>query len=177
MASCSTTMMTPLLERHAHLPVESATDGVEPEAGRVYLLPPGHGIVMRDGLLRFTPRPGNNHLHLPIDDFLHSLAREQGENAMAIVLSGTGSDGSRGVVSVRQAGGLVMVQDPETAEFDGMPKASRDTGLVDFEGSPEELADAIVRRVLSGEADPAGHEPTALEKIISVVQISDYPRH
>ena len=82
------------------------------------------------GRLQLSPKPEQG-LSLPIDIFFGSLAEQAGERALAVVLSGTGSDGSRGIAAVNAAGGFVFVQDPTTAKFDGMPRSAIATGLVD----------------------------------------------
>lgn len=160
-------MMGPLLQRKTLLQVETAEDGVVPQPGAVYLLPSGHDITLRDGALRLQQRDDQAGLHLPIDDFLHSLARDQLHKAGAIVLSGAGADGSRGIVSVKQGGGLVLVQDPEEAEFDSMPRMAIDTGLVDFTAPVGEIAQAVMRRA----TDAPSVIPSGLTNVDSVLSI------
>jgi two-component system CheB/CheR fusion protein len=89
-------------------------------------------MALVDGKLRLTDQDHKPGPNLPIDVFFHSLANDMGDKAIAVVLSGTGSDGSRGVKDIHEAGGLVIVQDPETAAFDGMPIAAISTGLADL---------------------------------------------
>ncbi len=122
-------MMAQLLEAHTTMPVQQATDKMNISPNNVYLIPPDKDLsIGRGKLLLHTPAKG---LHLPIDIFLNSLAESQAEYACAIILSGTGSDGTAGVRAVKGAGGLVLVQNPEDAQFDGMPKSALATGIVD----------------------------------------------
>lgn len=123
-------MMSSLLSRHTAMPVIPAEDGMRVEQNRVYLIPPGFVMHLQGQSLRLTPK-GTRSLVLPIDVFLHSLAKEHGERSIAVILSGTGSDGTRGAVAINEAGGFLLVQDPEDAKFDGMPRSAISTGLVD----------------------------------------------
>lgn len=122
--------MEELLGRRTRLPVHQVRDGVHLEEDSIYLIPPGKTLIISDGRLLLTEKE-KGALTYPIDVFLRSLASEAQEKAVAIILSGTGADGSRGVVSVHKAGGLVMVQDQEEADFSGMPVSAISTGIVD----------------------------------------------
>lgn len=99
--------------------------------GTVHVLPAGHDITIEGGQLQLHPRATTSP-HRPIDRFLTSLARDQGPGAVAIILSGAGTDGSRGLRDIHRAGGLIIVQDPGTAEHDGMPTSAVQTGLADM---------------------------------------------
>ena len=103
---------------------------VEPDA--IYLIPPKKEMIISGGPLLLTDKDPGTGLSLPIDIFFRSLAQDLGDRAVAIVLSGTGSDGSRGIRAMHEAGGLVIVQDEETAKFDGMPQSAVETGVVDL---------------------------------------------
>jgi two-component system CheB/CheR fusion protein len=132
-------LMTDILSKHATIPVVSITDGMLVEPDRVYLLPPAKEVRIEESRLRLTERPPHGTLTMPIDIFFESLARDQGPRAVAVVLSGTGSDGSRALPAVKAAGGFVIVQDLGSAKFDGMPRAAIDTGLADAIIAPEEI--------------------------------------
>lgn len=138
-------MMTELLSRHSSMPVVLATNGIEVVADHVYLLPRRKEMTIEKGRLVLTERDPTSALTLPIDVFFRSLAADLGANATAIVLSGSGSDGSRGVCDVKRAGGTVLVQSPESAKFEGMPRSTIATGVSDFVGTPRELASWLVR--------------------------------
>ncbi|MFP4311174.1 MAG: chemotaxis protein CheB [Nitriliruptoraceae bacterium] len=134
-------LMVEILERHTALPVARIEDQTPLKPDTVHVLPPRSEVRCAGGLLLLEDRSGI--VSTPIDRFLTSLADDQGPRAVAVVLSGTGSDGSRGARSVADAGGLVLAQDPETAAFDGMPRAAITTGAVDLILPPEEMATAI----------------------------------
>jgi two-component system, chemotaxis family, CheB/CheR fusion protein len=138
-------VMAELLAQHTELTVRVVEDGMEVETDTVYLLPAGNEMTIREGRLYLAERDAGKGLFLPFDVFLRSLAEDAGPRAIAMVLSGTGSDGSRGVRAIHEAGGLVMAQSEDSAKFDGMPRNAVDTGLVDLIQPPEGLADALLR--------------------------------
>lgn len=138
-------LMDQLLGRITAMPIVQIEDGVEVEPGTIYLLPPKKEVILSDGHLLLTERSSHRELSFPIDSFFRSLAQDAGQRAVAIILSGTGSDGSRGICDVHDAGGFVAVQSEESAKFDGMPRNACDTGIVDAVLAAEEIPDAIVR--------------------------------
>jgi len=125
-------MMDELLARRTSLPVTRVRDGMQVKADAVHLIPPRNDMIISDGRLLLSDKGDDRELSLPIDLFFRSLAREEGERAVGVILSGTGTDGSRGVRDISEAGGLVLAQSLDEAGFDGMPKAARDTGCVDL---------------------------------------------
>lgn len=135
-------LMADILAKHTEMNVYQAENGMAIEADTVYLIPPKKYLTVRDGKLVLTEAPGT--LNHPIDAFFASLAEEMKEHAIAVVLSGTGSDGTNGVKAVKEVGGLVIAQDPDSAKFDGMPRSVINTGLADFVLSPEEIAEEIL---------------------------------
>lgn len=137
-------LMDELLSRHTQIPIHRVTDGMPVYPDAIYLLPPKKEMIISGGRLLLTDKDPSQSLALPIDVFFRSLAQDMGEQAVAVVLSGTGSDGSRGVRAVHEAGGLVIVQDPFSAKFDGMPKSALDTGIVDLTLIPEAMPDEIL---------------------------------
>lgn len=124
-------MMDHLLKRYTPLPVQQATHELRVMPGNVYLIPPGKDMIIADGKLLIADRSPHNGLSLPIDQFFRSLAQDCGRNSIGIILSGTGTDGSRGICEIHAAGGLVLAQDTDSARFDGMPIAAIQTGVVD----------------------------------------------
>lgn len=123
-------MLVELLARHSTLPVGVANHGERLRPARVYIVPPNHDLDLNDGRL-YLHRAGNETRPKPsVDTFFESLARNWGDHAVAIVLSGTGTDGTHGVQSVQAAGGLTIAQDDFTARYDGMPKSAVDSGSV-----------------------------------------------
>lgn len=149
-------LMDELLGRVTQMKVSMAVDGEELEPNHVYLLPPAKQMIVHSGHLVLTERLAHTFT-LPIDTFFRALAHDAGERAVAIVLSGSGTDGSRGIVDVKQAGGVVIAESVDTAGFDGMPLAANATGVVDHVLAPRDIA-----RLLSTLAtqDPALPEPT-----------------
>jgi two-component system, chemotaxis family, CheB/CheR fusion protein len=134
-----------ILAQHTALAVCAAEDGLAVKPNRVYVAPGGTSVLMEDGALRVAPmrRDGQG----PIDAFLASLARDQGELAVAVILSGSGRDGADGARAVEDAGGVALVQAPETAEQDGMPRAALASGLARPALSLPDLARTLVRHV------------------------------
>jgi two-component system CheB/CheR fusion protein len=153
-------LMNELLARHTKLAIHRVIDGMAIEPDAIYLIPPKKEMIVADGKLLLTDKDPAQGLSLPIDTFLRSLAHEYGQRAIAIILSGTGSDGSRGVRAIHDAGGLVIVQDEVTANFDGMPRSAIDTGVVDAVLPPREMAGAILDHV---ERLRHGKEPGELQ--------------
>ncbi|NBC29227.1 MAG: PAS domain-containing protein [Spirochaetes bacterium] len=131
-------LMGELLRKRTEMPIHEAEDGMTVEPGRVYLIPRKKTMTMFGGKLFLSEQ--QEGLNLPIDIFFESLAEDQGERSIAVVLSGTGSDGTRGIRAVKEAGGVVMVQDEETAKFNGMPNSAVATGIVDFVLPPGRIA-------------------------------------
>jgi two-component system CheB/CheR fusion protein len=132
-------MMLELLGRDTTMTIRRAEDDMQVESNSVYLLPPKKEMVIRDGRLFLTEKDRHKGLVLPIDTFLESLAQECGERAIAIILSGSGSDGARGVVEIARHGGYVICETTETAKFDGMPSSAIAVGVVDEVLPPEEI--------------------------------------
>lgn len=134
-----------ILARRTKLPIHVAENEMPIRQNAIFLIPPRKDMIVSDGKLLLTDRDPGQALTLPIDHFLRSLAQEAGERAVAVILSGTGTDGSRGVKDIHQAGGLVIVQDPDSAKFDGMPRSALDSGIADLTLPPEAIPDALTR--------------------------------
>jgi two-component system CheB/CheR fusion protein len=139
-------MMSNLLARHTTMPVSMVEQNTTIEPNCVYLIPPGSIMHMGKGFLHLTPKNPRG-LTLPIDIFFTSLAESYGNHAIGIVLSGTGSDGTRGASAINSMGGFLLAQEPSTAGFDGMPKSFINTGLIDAILPPEELANRVVAHI------------------------------
>ena len=128
-----TSLLPELLQKHTTMPVGEVTAGIQVEPNQVYLSPPGHYLALSSSILQ--PMPGDSSsrsVQFPIDYFFRSLAEDQKDKAICIVLSGTGTDGTLGVRAVKDAGGLILAQEETTAKFAGMPNSARATGLVDY---------------------------------------------
>ena len=166
-------LMGDLLAPHTALSICRAEEGMPLEADHVYLMPPRHEISISGGRLHLTERETTRGgLFLPIDAFLRSLAEDVGPRSIGIILSGTGSDGSRGIRAIHESGGLVMAQD-DSAKFDGMPRSATDTGIVDLILPPESIGDVLARYVEHdgqlGEAD-SGPDRDVLTRIFDLLR-------
>jgi two-component system CheB/CheR fusion protein len=132
-------LLTGLIRRYTRMQVFEVTDGMEVQPNCAYIIPPNHDMAFLGGRLQLLPPAAPRGLRLPIDFFFRSLASDQHERAIGIVLSGTGSDGAAGVRAIKGEGGMVMAQTPVSTEYDGMPRSALATGLVDFELPPAEM--------------------------------------
>ena len=143
-------LMDELLARRTQMPVRQAEDDMPLEPNVVYLLPPMKEMIIRDRRLLLSDRDPRHGLTLPIDMFFRSLAKDVGERAIAVVLSGSGSDGSRGIVEVSKAGGVVFCESVETPSSTGCRGSASRTGVVDRVLPPEEIAAAIAALARGG---------------------------
>jgi two-component system CheB/CheR fusion protein len=126
------------------LQVFEVEDGVVIRPNCIYIIPPNRDIALQRGTLQLVEPSTPRGQRLPIDSFFRSLAQDQGDLAIGIVLSGTGRDGTSGVQAIKGEGGMVMVQTPESAEYDGMPQSAIATGLADFTLPPAEMPDQLL---------------------------------
>lgn len=172
-------MMPELLGKHTEMHIITVTDGVEVMANTIYLLPPKKNLIVAEGKLLLTDTIPEQGINLPIDIFFRSLAQDQLHKTIGIILSGTGSDGSRGIKALKEVGGLILVQDPDEAKFDGMPNSAINTGLVDLISSSdsmgEKLQNYIKHPVIGGNTESlravlAGNE-SAMEEIFSLLKM------
>ena len=129
-----TSITASLLAKHTMMKVAQVEDQMPVEPNHVYVIPPNKDLAIRDGVLYLTEPVQRHGLRMPIDFFLRSLAEDQEERALCAILSGTGTDGTLGLKAIKGYGGMIMVQTPETAQFDGMPSSAIATGMVDFDG-------------------------------------------
>jgi two-component system, chemotaxis family, CheB/CheR fusion protein len=150
-------MLTQILSRETQLPVAQAIDGMVVEADHVYVIPPNSALTIEEGRLRLRPRESEHAPFMPIDAFFRSLARECGRKAVAIVLSGGGTDGALGLQEVKGAGGLTFVQDDASARHAAMPRSAAATGCADFILPPADIAGELAR--LSGKLLTNGDAP------------------
>lgn len=136
-----------LLARRTKIRIHRVEDGMPVERDAMYLMPPKKDMIIANGRLLLTDKDLTQGMTLPIDHFFRSLAQDAGDRGIAVVLSGTGSDGSRGIRDIHEAGGLVLVQAEETAKFDGMPKSALKTGVVDAALAPEEMYATLLKYI------------------------------
>ncbi|WP_237058796.1 chemotaxis protein CheB [Loktanella sp. M215] len=136
-------LMEELLNRRTKSPVVTAYDGCKVEPGHIYLIAPGELLTIEDNTLRTEKFAQPRGIRRPIDVFLTSLANHSGLNAVGVILSGTGSDGSHGVRDIKNNGGLVLVQRPEEAKYNGMPRAAIASGACDLIVPVAEIVPAL----------------------------------
>ncbi len=167
-------LMLELLSKHTAMPIFRAEDGMTVCANTIYLIPPKKNLRIFHGKLILEEQDYTKGINLPIDIFLHSLADDQGEKSVAIILSGTGSDGMRGVRRIKECGGMAMVQDELSAKFDGMPKSAISTGLVDFILAPAEMPDQLqifVKHPYAVKAEmPLNNDEDSMARIFSLLR-------
>ncbi|HIJ81565.1 MAG TPA: PAS domain S-box protein [Desulfuromonadales bacterium] len=125
-------ILTELIRRYTRMQVSEVEDGVMVQPNCAYIIPPNRDMAFLNGTLQLLEPSSPRGQRLPIDFFFRSLAQDQHERAICIVLSGTGSDGTQGLRAVKAEGGMVMAQNPESTEYDGMPRSAINTGLVDY---------------------------------------------
>ncbi len=169
-------MMVELLSKHTSMRVQRAEEGMTVEANTIYLIPPKKNLTIFHGKLLLSEQDFSKGLNLPIDVFFRSLADDQGEKAIGIILSGTGSDGVRGLRAIKEAGGIGLVQSIESARFDGMPRSAISSGLADFVLPPHEMPEkllAISKRpnlLTSHEAVTSPTEEGGLDRIFALIR-------
>ncbi|XZE43508.1 chemotaxis protein CheB [Pirellulaceae bacterium SH467] len=140
-------MMVELLGKLTPMPVMEAKQGMAVLPNCIYIIPPNIFLSISGGLLQLNLPPAGHGWQTSIDYFLRSLADDQGERAIGIVLSGTGSHGSLGIREIKLAGGMVMAQKPETAEYDQMPLNAISTGVIDYVLPPEQMPAALLKYI------------------------------
>lgn len=156
LASDRESHLADLLQPHAPIPVAQVTETTPLELNQVYVIPPDHNLSAIDSHLRLTPLEPERRDRAPIDHFFRTLAESFDGHAVAVILTGTGSDGTQGIRCIRERGGIVIAQDPTEAEFDGMPRSALDSGAVDIVLPVAE----IPRRILElEETQPRMHIP------------------
>ena len=138
-------LMPELLAKHTDMEIFTVEDQQEIRPNCIYLNHRNKNLEVKEGKLLLTEKAAKQSLNLPVDIFFHSLGQEFGDRAIGIVLSGTGSDGSRGVITIKEQGGVTFVQQPDTAQFDGMPKTAISTNQIDFIMPPDQIAERLVR--------------------------------
>lgn len=136
-----------IISRYTSMEVFEVINGMKVRPDSVYVIPPDCNMTFVNGVLELVKPASPSPRRLPIDTFFRSLALNQQERAIGIVLSGTGSDGTLGVRAIKGEGGLVMAQKPDSTEYDGMPRSAIGTGLVDYELLPAEMPARLVAYV------------------------------
>jgi len=142
--------MDDLLQRQTALPIQQVAEGTEIRPNNIYLIPPKKEAEIEAGRIKLIDKTTDQKLSLPIDRFFISLANDFGSQSIGVVLSGSGSDGTAGVESLRREGGLVLAQSEESAKFTSMPNSAAATGFVDLVLHPEEMPSALMRFACDG---------------------------
>ena len=172
--------MAALLAPHTALTVLEAWEGAPITPGHLYVIPPGVYLSVGKGVLHLTTPTARQGARMPFDFLLHSMARQYGARAGCIVLSGTGADGTDGLRSIKAHGGIVAVQDPTEAGYDGMPRSAIETGVADFVRPVAGIASALsAYRVIAadsvyGQADtvhPSEIHPGSLARILELLRV------
>lgn len=137
-------LLTEIITKYTRMNVEEIQDGIEIKKNNTYIIPPNRDLELKEGHLYLTEFKASHGLRLPIDLFFRSLASDQKERSICIILSGTGSDGTIGSRIIKGEQGLVMVQDPKSAKYDGMPRSAINTGTVDYVLPPENMPEKLI---------------------------------
>jgi two-component system CheB/CheR fusion protein len=171
-------LLVDILTRHTKLPVEQVQDGISVEPNRVYVIRPGHTLTIKNGKLHLgesLEKAGHNR---PVDDFFRSLAEEQRERSICIIMSGMGSNGTAGAEVVKAVGGVAIAQDPETAKFPSMPRQLMDSGNADFILRPNEMPAFLLRYVthpyVKGASEPVSEaqaESRQLGEVLNIMRV------
>jgi two-component system CheB/CheR fusion protein len=176
-------ILTDLIQRYTRMQVFEVQDGMVVQPNCAYIIPPNRDMAFLNGALQLLEPTAPRGQRLPINFFFRSLAQDQRERAIGIVLSGTGSDGTLGVRAIKGEGGMVMVQNPDSTEYDGMPRSALATGLVDYELPPAEMPAQLIAYAAHafGKLPPTPPALTltaenALNKIFDPAAQSDQPR-
>ncbi|MDD2853512.1 MAG: chemotaxis protein CheB [Desulfuromonadaceae bacterium] len=167
-----------LLQRSTTMKVSQVDSTTKVQPDHVYVIPPNKDMSVSKRTLRLhVPEADTKHgLRLPIDSFLHSLAEDAAEQSIGIILSGMGSDGSNGLRTIKEQGGLTLAQEPASAKFDSMPRSAIDAGLVDIVAPAEELPARIIDFLgcatprLKNEQDLRDNEQSSFEKITTLLK-------
>lgn len=166
-------MLVQLISRETGMPVSEIVQGCLPEADQIYITPPNRNVVLQDGRLTLLEPAAETVPKPSVNAFLTSLAEERGEDSIAVILSGTGSDGAVGVRAVKASGGLVFAQDTDSAKYSGMPQSAIDTECVDWIMRPEQIAAEIevIVRAQGAISLPAhtGEAPATLRTLLQRV--------
>jgi two-component system CheB/CheR fusion protein len=169
-------IMSELLQRATCMKVTQVRDHTTVRPDCVYVIPPNKEMSILHGVLHLLAPSAPRGLRLPIDFFFRSLAQDQQEHSIGVILSGMGSDGTLGLRAIKENAGVVLVQEPATAKFDSMPRSAIDAGLADIVAPVDELPGKILaylqRTALIPRTEAAGEDktPSALEKVVVLLR-------
>ena len=161
-----------LIQKCTKMHAMQVEDGLKVLPSTVYIVPPNKDLAILHGTLQLVEPTGSRAVRLPINYFFRSLAQDQREKAICIVLSGMGTDGTLGLRAIKEDLGMAMVQTPETAKYDSMPRSAIETGLADYVLPPEKMGEHLIEyakrgtsRVAPGDFHKDGEVPDAMQKI------------
>jgi two-component system, chemotaxis family, CheB/CheR fusion protein len=170
-------ILSELIRRYTRMQVFEVEDGMKVQPNCTYIIPPNRDMALMNGTLQLIEPNVPRGFRLPIDFFFRSLAQDQREKAICIILSGTGSDGTLGVRAIKGEGGMVMVQNPASTEYDGMPRSAIATGLVDYELPPAEMPAQLIAYIKHAfgklsrtDYRPLSNDENALKKIFIILR-------
>src|SRR3984893_1152957 len=159
-------LMAEILARHTPMPVLQVTGGLALQVGHVYVSRPGFTVTLERGVFQLGEPVEKRGHRRPVDDFFRSLADTQHEKAIAVVLSGMGTNGTAGARAIKSAGGLCFAQSPESAEFPGIPTSLIHAGYADQVLAPREIGPAIVQYVKYSSLDAQGSAAARAQEIL-----------
>ncbi|WP_378186569.1 chemotaxis protein CheB [Aquimarina sp. W85] len=170
-------LMGELLSKNTKIPIVEISNDSLIKSEHIYMIPPTKNLIIQNDHFVLIEKPKGKTLNLPIDMFFESMAEHYKENCVGIVLSGTGSDGSRGILSIKEQGGIVIVQQPEQANFDGMPESAINTGAVDFILPVQQMISEIdnyfkTPTVIAPEDDEMEYDEKILQDILLLLKKS-----
>jgi len=170
-------LMPELIQKRSKMDVFQIKDGVKVKPNAVYIVPPNYDLAILNGILQLFPPPKIGGPRMPIDYFFRSLAQDEGEKAICIILSGMGTDGTLGLRSVKGELGMAMVQTPDSAKYNGMPRSAIETDLVDYILPPEKMPAQLIAYAnhAAKKVDPnliavEGKVPDAMQKIFILLR-------
>ena len=167
-----------LLSKRTAIKVSEVQDGIAIEPDHAYVIPPNTSMSVSKGRLRLHAREESRGVHMPIDKFMRSVAEEYGDNAIGIVLSGSGTDGTLGIAEIQAHGGVTFAQDDATAKYNSMPRSAVNSGSVDYILGPKQIARELVRIArlsrtrspIAEEAEVPAPEGAALSTIFQMLR-------
>lgn len=166
-------ILTEIIRKYTKMEVFEVTDGIRVQRNCVYVIPPAFDMAYLNGTLQLLEPSEPHGKRLPIDFFFQTLAQDQHEYAVGVILSGTGSDGTQGIQRIKDEGGIVLVQAPETTEYNGMPNSAIATDLVDYILPPEIMIQQLIafsEHIKKSEKDLIPASKNMLDKIFILVR-------
>lgn len=170
-------ILSDLVQKYTRMKVYEVEDGMPVQPNCTYIIPPGRDMALLNGTLQLLEPSAPHGQRLPINFFFRSLAQDQHERAICIILSGTGSDGTLGLRAIKEEGGMIMVQTPESTEYEGMPRSAISTGLVDYLLPPAKMPEQLIayaayssKKQFKPEISPEPKIENALKKIFVLLR-------